>query len=99
MLIRAIRCQASIAKLDFLPTMNNLKTTTTFAPIVRLCRSFDRMGDKNSLERQGKHYIVSTSIYFQKILNIFNNHKLPEENHLSTSNNQPVLTEDNRCQL
>ena len=53
----------------------------------------------NSLERQGKHYMVSTSIYIQKILTIFNNHKLSEENHLSTTNNQPVLTEDNRCQL
>ena len=34
-----------------------------------------------------------------KTLNIFNSHILSEENHLSTSNNQPVLTEDNRCQL
>ena len=74
-------------------------TTTTCDPIVRLCRSFDRMGDKNSPGRQGKHCMVSTSIYIQKILTIFNNPKLPEANHLSTSNNQPVLTEDNRCQL
>jgi hypothetical protein len=43
--------------------------------------------------------MVSTSIYSQKILNIFNNHILSEANHLSTSNNQPVLTEDNKCQL
>ena len=44
-------------------------------------------------------HMVSTSIYIQKILTIFNNHILSEENHLSTSSNQPVLTEDNKCQL
>ena len=43
-------------------------------------------------------HIVSTSIYFQEILTIFNNHILSEANHLSTSNNQPVLTEDNKNQ-
>ena len=43
-------------------------------------------------------HIASTSIYTQKILTIFNNHILPEANHLSTSNNQPVLTEDNKNQ-
>ena len=76
-----------------------MTSPTTFAPIVRLCRSFDRMGDKNSPGRKGKHCMVSTSIYIQKILTIFNNPKLPETNHLSTSNNQSALTEDNRCQL
>ena len=41
---------------------------------------------------------VSTSIYSQKTLNIFNNHILSEENHLSVVNKQLVLTEDNKDQ-
>ena len=37
-------------------------TTTTCARIVRLCRSFDRMGDKNSLERSKGHEKTTKTI-------------------------------------
>ena len=42
---------------------------TTCARIVRLCRSFDRMGDKNSLERSKGHEKTTKTIIIDNLDN------------------------------